>query len=125
MRGVSRWGSRGTPLLAVFLVLTAGSAWPDELPPTPTDSPQARVNPPGGVTTQARVEPPVGIAPPPPDATPQVRLQPPGGVTTQARLEPPVGVTARMNPPVGAPDQLSLFDMILIWLQSRLSIPHG
>jgi len=53
------------------------------------------------VTAQARLEPPVGIAPPPPpDATPQARLQPPGGAPT--------------------PDQPSLLDMIRIWLQSRL-----
>jgi len=106
MRGVLRWTSCITPLLAVFFVLAAASAWADE--------PQARANPPVGVTTQARLEPPVGIAPPPPDLTPQ------------ARASPPVGVTARMNPPVGAPtpDQ-SLYDTILLWLQSRISIPNG
>jgi hypothetical protein len=41
----------------------------------------------------------------------------------QARLGPPVGISAqaRLNPPVGA----SLFDTFLLWLQSRLSVPHG
>lgn len=118
MRGVSRWASRVAPLLAAFLVLGAASAWAEEPPGLPTDPPQARVSPPVGVTTQARVSPPVGIAPPPPpDATTQARLGPPVGVSTQAR----------MNPPVGAPTAgpASLFDMMLIWLQSRISIPNG
>jgi hypothetical protein len=45
----------------------------------------------------------------------------------QARMNPPVGVTAqaRMQPPVGAPAPLSRFDMLLLWLQLRISIPHG
>jgi hypothetical protein len=32
-----------------------------------------------------------------------------------------------MNPPVGAPapGDESLLDMLLTWLQSRLTIPHG
>jgi hypothetical protein len=116
MRGVSRWASRVTPLLAAFLVLGAASAWAEE-PTAPTDPPGARLNPPVGATTQARLNPPVGIAPPPPDATTQARAQPPVGVSTQAR----------MNPPVGGPTsgQASLFDTILIWLQSRLSVPNG
>jgi len=123
MRGVSRWASRVTPLLAVCL-LVAASAWADE-PPLPTDPPQARLQPPGGVSSQARLQPPGGIAPPPPDAPTQARISPPGGLTTQARINPPVGGAARLNPPVGAPDQMSLMDMILIWLQSRISIPNG
>jgi hypothetical protein len=55
------------------------------------------------------MQPPVGIAPPPPDAT------------TQARLNPPVGVEARVQPPVGG----MWTDMIVSWLQSRISIPNG
>lgn len=111
MRGVSRWASRVAPLLAVFLVLGPTIARADE---PPTDPPQARLEPPVGVTSQARLEPPVGIAPPlPPNAT------------TQGRVQPPVGATSRMQPPGGAPDQMSLMDMILIWLQSRLSAPNG
>ena len=50
-------------------------------------------------------------APTPPTDPPQARLGPPGGLTTQARLGPPVG--------------LRLTDLILIWLQSRISVPHG
>jgi hypothetical protein len=98
MRGLSRWVSRVAPLLAVFLVLAAAGAWAGEAPTPPTDPPQARLGPPGGVSAQARVAPPVGIAPPPPDATPQ----------------------ARASPPVGAPisGQVPLLDTILIWLQS-------
>jgi hypothetical protein len=109
MRGVSKWASRVAPLLAAFLVLGAVNASADDAPTLPIDPPQARVSPPVGVATQARVSPPVGIAPPPPDAT------------TQARLGPPVGAQARMQPPVG----VTWTDMILIWLQSRLSIPNG
>jgi hypothetical protein len=45
------------------------------------------------------------------------RLGPPGGVSTNARLNPPVGAPA--------PGDLSLLDMMLIWLQSRLSVPNG
>jgi hypothetical protein len=59
------------------------------------------MNPPIGVTTQARMNPPIGIAPPPPDDD-----------TVQARVQPPVGV---------ATGQVSLLDTIWIWLQSRLS----
>lgn len=103
MRGVSRWVSRVAPLLAVFLVL-ASVAWADEAPP-PTD-PAWRISPPVGVSAQARISPP-------------------GGVTAQHRIEPPVGSTCRIQPPVGAPDQLSLFDRIRSWLQSRLGIPNG
>jgi hypothetical protein len=44
-------------------------------------------------------------------------------------VQPPVGVStnARINPPVGAPTtgQVSFFDMMLIWLQSRISVPNG
>lgn len=75
------------------------------------------MNPPVGVTTYARASPPVGIAPPPPDATMQARLNPPVGVTTHARINPPVGTPTHGDP--------SLLDMLLIWLQSRLSIPNG
>jgi len=116
MRGVSRWASRVAPLLAAFLVLGAASAWAEEPPAPPTGPPAARMNPPVGVATQARLGPPVGIAPPtPPDATTQARVQPPVGVSTQARAQPPVG----------APDPMSLYDSILLWLQSRISIPNG
>ena len=118
MRGVSRWASRVAPLLAAFLVLGAVGAWAEEPPTPPTDPPQARLGPPGGVSAQARLGPPGGIAPPPPpDATTEARVQPPVGVSTQARVAPPVGSPT--------PGQASLFDMILIWLQSRISIPNG
>ena len=101
MRGVSRWASRVAPLLAGFVVFGA-SAWADEPPAGPPDPPQARINPPVGVSSQSRMQPPVGITPPPPPAT-----------TPQARLKPPDG----------AP--MTLADMILMWLQSRLSVPNG
>lgn len=101
MRGVSRRASRVAPLFAVFLIFTAVGAWAGETSSPPTDPPQIRLQPPVGVTTQARLNPPVGV-------------------TAQARMNPPVGVTARLGPPVGAP----LFDLILFWLQSRLSVPH-
>jgi hypothetical protein len=110
MRDVSRWASRVTPLVAVFIVLAAGSAWAGETQTPPTDPPEARMQPPGGVATQAHMQPPVGIAPPPP----------PDG-TSQARLDPPVGGQWRLQPPVG----VTLMETILMWLQSRLSIPHG
>jgi hypothetical protein len=111
MRGVSRWASRVAPLLAAFLVLGAASAWADDAPTLPTDPPQARLGPPGGVSSQARVSPPVGIAPP----TPSVHA------AEQARMNPPVGVQSRIQPPVGA----TWTDMILTWLQSRISVPNG
>jgi hypothetical protein len=118
MRGVSRWASRVAPLLAVFLVLGAVSAWAEDAPALPTDPPQARLGPPGGVTAQARLQPPSGIAPPsPPDETTQARVQPPVGVSTNARLGPPVGAPTPGDP--------SLLDILLTWLQSRLTIPHG
>ena len=113
MRGVSRWASRVAPLLAAFLVLGVSSAWADEPPAPPTDPLEARASPPVGVTTYARASPPVGIAPPPPDTTTQARMQPPVGVSAQAR----------MNPPVGEP--MTLTEMLLRWLQSRLSVPNG
>jgi hypothetical protein len=107
MRGVSSGASRVAPLLAVFLVFVVAGAWADEPPAgPPTDSPQARMSPPVGVSTQARVAPPVGIAPPPPP-----------DATTQARANPPVRALTR--------GQVSLFDMMLMWLQSRISIPNG
>ena len=118
MRGVSRWASRVAPLLAAFLVLGAASAWAEEAPTPPTDPPGARMQPPVGVSTQARMQPPVGIAPPPPpDATTQARVSPPVGVVTYARASPPVGAPT--------PGQVSMFEMILTWLQSRISIPNG
>jgi hypothetical protein len=107
MRRVSRWA----PLAGAFLVLMAASAWADE-PTLPTDPPQARLNPPSGVTAEARLNPPSG-APTPPDTTTQARMQPPVGVSAQAR----------MNPPVGEP--MTLTEMLLRWLQSRLSVPNG
>lgn len=97
MRGVSRWASRVAPLLAAFLVLGASSAWAEEPPAPPTEPPGARMQPPVGVTTQARMQPPVGVS-------------------TQARVSPPVGA------PTSGP--VSLYDMILTWLQSRISIPN-
>lgn len=106
MRGVSRSESRVALLLAVLLVFGATVASADD-PPTPTDPPQARLNPPVGATTQARLEPPVG-------GTPRARITPAVGVMPQARL----------NPPVGTPDQVSLFDTILLWFQARLSVSH-
>jgi hypothetical protein len=117
MRGVSRWASRVAPLIAAFLVLGAASAWAEEPPTPPTDPPEARMQPPVGVMTYARASPPVGIAPPPPDGTEQARLGPPVGVSTNARLNPPVGAPAPGDP--------SLLDTILIWLQSRISVPNG
>lgn len=97
MRGVSEWALRVALLLAALLVLGAASAWAEES----AAPPGARISPPGGVSTQARVQPPVGIdPPPPPDAM------------TQARAQPPVGVTT---------GQVSLLDTIRIWLESRLS----
>ena len=92
------------PLLAVLLVFAAASAWAGETQTPPTDPPQARMQPPGGLTAQARMQPPGGIAPPPPPDT-----------TTQARVAPPGGVKA----------PVPLFDMLRIWLQSRISIPPG
>jgi len=104
MRGVSRWASPVAPLLAVFLVFTAAGTWAEVPPAPPTDPPEARASPPGGVSAQARASPPVG-------ATTQARMKPPDGVSTQARMQPPGGVTWA--------------DMILLWLQSRISIPNG
>lgn len=101
MRGVSKWASCVAPLLSVFVVVTAASAWADE--PPPTEPPQARVAPPVGVTAQARVAPPVGV-------------------TTQARVAPPVGVTARLQPPSGVP--LTPTELMLLWLQSRIGTPN-
>jgi hypothetical protein len=60
MRDVSKWASRVAPLLAVFLLLGVASAWAAE-PPLPTDPPQARAQPPVGLTAQARMNPPVGV----------------------------------------------------------------
>jgi hypothetical protein len=120
MRGVSRWASRVTPLLAVFLVFVTG-AWADE-PPLGVSA-QARISPPGGVSAQARISPPGGVSA-------QARISPPDGIappaptpTAQARVNPPVGAQSRLQPPGGAP--MTLGAMILMWLQSQLSIPHG
>ena len=111
MRGVSRWASCVAPLLAVFLVFGAAVARAGETQTPPTNPPEWRISPPGGLTAEWRISPPGGIAPPPP----------PDDTTTQARLQPPGGVTARVSLPVGTP----LLDMLLFWLQSRLSVPHG
>lgn len=92
MRGVSRWAPRIAPLIAVFLVLGATAAWADDPPTLPTDPPQARLSPPGGIAA--------------PD--------------TEARMNPPAGGTARLGPPGGAPtpNQMSLVVKFLLWLQS-------
>ena len=122
MQRVSKWASSLTPLLAVLLVFMAAVAWAYEAAAQATEPPQIKLQPPGGLTTQIRLNPPGGL-------TAQARLNPPGGLTAEARIQPPVGVTpqARMEPPGGAPapDQQSLFDMIRIWLQLRLSVPDG
>ena len=84
MRGVSSRASRVAPLLAVLLVFAVASAWAGETQTPPTDPPQARMNPPVGVTAQSRV-----------------------------------------SPPGGAPAPMPLSRMLLIWLQSRFSVPGG
>ena len=57
--------------------------------------------------------------PTPPTNPPDWRIQPPGGLTAQWRIQPPGGASAQ------APAPMPLFDLFLIWLQSRWSIPHG
>jgi hypothetical protein len=56
-------------------------------------------------------------APTPPTDPPQARLGPPVGVTSEARMKPPDGLTAH------AP--MTFAQMFLLWLESRLTIPHG
>jgi hypothetical protein len=112
---------RGGALVTALAVLIGPAAWADGL----TDPPQARVQPPGGFTANARVQPPVGS---------DVRLQPPGGVTSQhriqppggnpsddVRIQPPGGVTAdvRILPPVG------ITQLFLDWLRARIGVPIG
>ncbi len=91
MRSVIKGVVRGAALVTALAVFMEPTAW------------AARVQPPVGVRTNVRLQPPGG------NPTSDVRIQPPVGVTPQHRVQPPVGLT----------------EMFVNWLRSRLSIPHG
>lgn len=104
----------GAVLLTLLVVLVPQTVYADDAP-APGDPPEARIRPPGGVTSQARISPPIGT--PSPDA----RINPPGGVKPvepQGRIKPPIGVTA---------PEPSLFEQFLDWLvlQARINPPIG
>jgi hypothetical protein len=92
---------RGAALATALVVFSEPAAW------------AARLQPPGGLTTNARLQPPVGsdvrVQPPVGSPTSNVRILPPGGVTADARVQPPVGLT----------------EMFVNWLRSRIHVPAG
>ena len=110
MRSV--FSTRGVAWLALLVFAAVPVTLADD-PPNPTDPPDARILPPIGVASQARISPPIG--------TP----------TTDARIHPPIGnpqPDARIKPPGGIVEpEPSLVDDLIDWLllQARIKPPTG
>ena len=103
MRRVSTVGA----VFALLAVLITPAIYADDPPPT-TEPPQARIGPPGGVSLTA--EPP------------QARIGPPTGMRSSDGL-----ATVRIGPPggVAATDEMSVLDLIWLWLRARIAPPTG
>lgn len=110
MRTVFSRTQRGGALLILLVVLAAPTVYADD--PSPFDPPQARIHPPGGLTSQARISPPTGLTSP-------ARIHPPIGQTSPARIHPPTGSPAPAEP--------SWFELFAAWLaaHARISPPIG
>ena len=94
----------GAALLILLVAVTTVSAFADDQPPG-TEAPERRMQPPVGVASEA-------------EETPQRRLGPPVGVASEGRIHTPPGVTDPEEPP-------SVWELFLVWLQSRIHIPVG
>lgn len=100
---------RGAALLIFVTAVATPSAYAED----PIEPPQARINPPGGFTSQARISPPTG------NPTTDARIHPPGGTPqSDARINPPIGVTS---------PEPSFFQLLVEWLraQARIHPPIG
>jgi hypothetical protein len=111
-------------LLAVLALASLPSAFADDT--SPVSPPEARIKPPGGVQSQARILPPSG------GVTTQARIKPPGGEPTDdASISPPGGAAAsdaRIKPPTGLTAiELSWYEQLVAWLraQARIHPPTG
>jgi len=103
---------RGLTLFVFVAVIALPAAYADD-PPNPFDPPEAHIHPPGGFTSQARINPPGG------NPTTDARIRPPGGS--------PQG-NARIHPPGGAPEpEPGFFELLIDWLvaQARIHPPIG
>jgi hypothetical protein len=89
MQSVFRSVSRGAALVAIVLFIAAPMLYADDF--NPNQPPEARMQPPGGLTIQGRMQPPIGWTEPPPPL--DARGQPPIGLAPEARIQPPGGWT--------------------------------
>lgn len=103
MRSVSA-RARGAAFLILLVALTAVPAFADDPPP-------------GTEPMERRLQPPVGIASQAEEASDR-RLRPPMGVASEGRIQPPGGITDPEEPP-------SVWELFLVWLQSRIHVPVG
>ncbi len=94
MQKVYESGRPFLALVALLLFLVVPTVVAQES--SPFEPPESRVRPPVGMTDESRVRPPVGVR---------------GGTSSQARVQPPVGAPAKAQP--------TLFDMFMMWLQTR------
>jgi hypothetical protein len=112
MRPLSTGIRGGTAVLTFVVVLAARIAFADD--PSPFQPPEARISPPGGVSSQARISPPGGA--PSPDA----RSVPASGGPSRpvARVQPPIS-SSQAEP--------SILDLFLDWLviHARIRPPIG
>jgi hypothetical protein len=98
--------------MLLVVVLVPQTVYADDAP-APGDPPEARIRPPGGVISQARIKSPTG------EPTTDARIHPPGGAPHEdARIKPPIGVTS---------PEPSLFEQLIDWLvlQARIRPPIG
>lgn len=100
---------RSVALLALLSIVGVPAAYAED-PSNPFDPPEARIRPPGGIASEARIKPPSG------EPSAAARIRPPGGIPQP---------TARIHPPIGATSEPSLFELMLEWLRARISPPIG
>ena len=95
---------RGAALLALLVLVALPSALADDAPPPPFDPLEARIKPPGGLTSQASTgslsgEPTKGTG----TESSEERLE------TEARIRPPGGIT-----------EPGMVELLIQWLRVRL-----
>lgn len=104
----SRVFGRAAALTALLAMVAVPATYADD-PPSPYQPPEARIAPPGGVSSQGRIGTPGG-APTPDDPTTEARIGSPGGKAD-----------ARISPPTGEPEP-SFFDLLIEWLRAQARI---
>ena len=76
---------KGGALVALIAILMAPAIYADD-PPRPTDPPQGRLGPPIGIASEARLDPPGGVATPEPPTVFELFW-----IWLQGRIGPPIG----------------------------------